>query len=135
MLPTRIIDSARFWHAWARTRAHKKNLPYFSDCRRASQRRPTANRIRFSNSCIPSRTAIRLSRSRRSIGSAPSLGASLSLWRYDTRTLADGQNLVRFQVREPFDLLACGPFHFNKIHLFGLTETEVKAEVSLRHHA
>ena len=54
---------------------------------------------------------------------------------YDSRALADCQNLIRFNLREALALLRGGPFYFDQIDNLCLGETEVQAQIALRHDA
>ena len=48
-------------------------------------------------------------------------------WLDDTFALADRDDLVCLNLRESFDLLRGGPFHFNQINSLPLPQSEVKA--------
>src|SRR6266567_2560750 len=53
----------------------------------------------------------------------------------NSTAFANGENLVRFYLRESFDLLSRWPFHLNQFHGLHLAQPEMQAQVALRHDA
>ncbi len=52
----------------------------------------------------------------------------------DPGTFPDRHNLVSFDVVKLLDSLGCGPCHFEGVNYLRLPQTEVQAQVALRHH-